>query len=91
MKSQILLHLSYIISKFHILSMFVIVDLQVIFCTQCIDMFIVHTNIKFHLPESKIALLIFIKLRDRRNVCMVSCNIVVEALCYKSEGRRFES
>jgi len=53
-------NLSYIISKIRIVAIFIIVDLQTIFLTECVGMFMICSHATLHVPNSSCLLVVVI-------------------------------
>lgn len=61
------LNLSSITSKFHSTGMLVIVELQTIFHTKFVGMFMIYRHTNFHMPSSNHSLVIPVKQKAKEN------------------------
>jgi hypothetical protein len=59
-------------SKYHIITSLVIVDLQTVFYVHCICMFIIYFHTKFCVPYTNCLLVIAMKPKAKKNVCMAT-------------------
>lgn len=66
------LNLLDISSKYHIITSLAIVDLQTVFYLQCICIFMIYFHTKFCVPCTNCLLVIALKLKAKKKVCMAT-------------------
>lgn len=66
------LNLLDISSKYHLITSLAIVDLQTVFYVQCICTLIIYFHIKFCVPYTNCLLVIALKPKAEKNVCMAT-------------------
>jgi hypothetical protein len=57
-------------SKFYNFSMLTIADIQILYCTQFVEMFIIHWLAKFYMPSFNESLIFTIKSKAKENVAI---------------------